>query len=252
MELVYPPVLGFAKTLFFAQGLQFTITGSEHFPREGGAVVAMNHLSYFDYAYAGLPALQRRRVTRWMAKREIFDHPVGGPLMRGMKHIPVDRDAGAGAFRAAVAALRDGELVGVFPETTISRSLELREFKTGAVRMAAEAQVPIIPVVAWGNQRVWTKGRPKRLGRSGIPITIDVGAPIGIGEQDDAAGATERLREVMTGMLHEAQEAYPALHGPDRVFVPARLGGDAPTPEQAERLEARERAERVQRRAARD
>ena len=142
MEPVYTPVIGFARALFAAQGLKFTISGAEHVPAHGGAVMAMNHLSYFDYAYAGLPARDHKRLVRWMAKKEIFDHPVMGPLMRGMKHIPVDRAAGSAAYDEAVQALRDGKIVGVFPETTISRSYELREFKTGAVRMAQEAGVP--------------------------------------------------------------------------------------------------------------
>lgn len=75
MEPVYTPVIGFALTVFRAQGLRFTITGSENVPRQGGGVVVMNHLSYFDYAYAGLPAREQGRIVRWMAKKEIFDNP---------------------------------------------------------------------------------------------------------------------------------------------------------------------------------
>ena len=84
--------------------------------------------------------------------------------MRGMHHIPVDRGAGASSFRAAVQALKAGEIVGVFPEATISRAFELKDFKSGAVRMAQAADVPLIPMAIWGSQRVWTKGHPKRLG----------------------------------------------------------------------------------------
>src|SRR3990170_8054847 len=104
-----------------------------------------------------------------MAKDEVFTHRLSGPLMRGMHHIPVDRDAGAGSYRNAVEALREGEIVGVFPEATISRSFELKDFKAGAVRMAAEAGVPVLPTVIWGSQRVWTKGHQKRLGRTKVP-----------------------------------------------------------------------------------
>ena len=60
--------------------------------------------------------------------------------------------------------LREGELVGVYPEATISRSFELKDFKTGAARMAIEAQVPIIPLIVWGAQRVWTKDHPRNAG----------------------------------------------------------------------------------------
>ncbi|AKU17041.1 lysophospholipid acyltransferase family protein [Luteipulveratus mongoliensis] len=250
MEPVYKPVIGFARTLFAAQGLKFTISGGEHVPRSGGAVVAMNHLSYFDYAYAGLPALESRRLVRWMAKKEIFDHRVMGPLMRGMKHIPVDRRSGVAAYDEAVSALRAGEIVGVFPETTISRSLELRDFKTGAVRMAMEAGVPVLPTIAWGNHRVWTKDHPKQLGRSKTPITITVGAPLTFEAGGNAVEATAELKTVMEKMLHEAQESYPTLTGDDLKYVPARLGGTAPTPEAAKVLDHEENARRKAKRAS--
>src|SRR4051812_9297968 len=126
--------------------------------------MVINHIGYLDFTYAGLAARPARRLVRFMAKQEVFTHKVSGPLMRGMHHIPVDREAGAGSYRTAVDALRAGEIVGVFPEATISRSFELKDFKAGAARMASEAGVPLLPTIIWGSQRGWTKGRPKRLG----------------------------------------------------------------------------------------
>src|SRR5674476_655805 len=144
MEPVYTPVIWIARGLFAAQGLKFTITGAKNIPTSGGAVLMSNHLSYFDFAYAGLAAVPSRRLVRFMAKDDVFRHKISGPLMRGMHHIPVDRTAGAASFRAAVSALKAGEIVGVFPEATISRSFELKGFKSGAVRMAQAAGVPIV------------------------------------------------------------------------------------------------------------
>src|SRR6478672_12367883 len=149
MEPVYTSVIGVARALFAAQGLKFRITGAENVPRSGGAVMVINHLSYFDFAYAGLAARPSGRLVRFMAKEPVFNHAVGGPLMRAMHHIPVDRAAGAASFRAAIDALRAGELVGVFPEAGISRSFCLKEFKSGASRMARAAGVPLIPVTLW-------------------------------------------------------------------------------------------------------
>ncbi len=229
MEPVYPFVIASARALFAAEGLRFTVNGAQHIPRAGGAVVTMNHLSYLDFAYAGLAALPRRRLVRFMCKHSVFEHRLGGPLMRGMKHIPVDRDSGGASFRAALLALKAGELIGVFPEATISRSFELKEFKSGAVRMAQAARVPLIPIVLWGSQRVWTKGHPKRLGRTNIPITISVGAPIPTEPRRPAADLSAELRASMTTMLHAAQQTYPPLTGAERVFLPARMGGTAPT-----------------------
>lgn len=248
-EIVYPPVLAFTRTVFRVQGLRFDLRGTEHVPRSGGAVLAINHVGYFDFTYAGYAALQVGRVVRFMAKQEVFSHPVAGPLLRGMRHIPVDRSLGAASYRKAVAALASGELVGVFPEATISRSFELKEFKTGAARMAAEAGVPLVPVVIWGSQRVWTKGVPKRLGRTRTPVSVSVGEPVTAA--GDATAVTAALRERMAAQLHEVQESYPDKPGPDDTWwLPARLGGTAPTPERARELDAEETRARVARRRA--
>ncbi len=251
-EPVYRPVVGLAKLAFRAFELRISLTGSAHVPASGGAVVAINHISYIDFVLAGLVGQHTRpaRLVRFMAKEAVFRHPVAGPLMRGMKHIPVDRAAGAAAYAQAVAALRAGELVGVFPEATISRSFQLKDFKTGAVRMAGEAGVPVLPVVLWGSQRVLTKGRPRQLRRH-LPVSVTVGAPVRVAEDEDPLAATARLRAVMAELLAAAQAAYPDRPaGPqDRWWLPRSLGGTAPTPEEAARLDAAEAQERRRRSA---
>ena len=89
-------------------------------PRTGGVVLASNHVSYFDFIFCGYAARPAKRLVRFMAKKVTFDHKVSGPLMRSMHHIPVDRSAGADAMEHAIDSLRSGEVVGVFPEATIS------------------------------------------------------------------------------------------------------------------------------------
>ncbi len=248
MEPVYTPVIWVARALFAAEGLKFTITGAHNIPASGGAVLVINHLSYFDFAYAGLAAVPSRRLVRFMAKDDVFRHKLSGPLMRGMHHIPVDRTAGAASFRAAVKALKDGEIVGVFPEATISRSFELKGFKSGAVRMAQAAEVPVLPMVIWGSQRVWTKGHPKRLGRTNVPITLSVGEPILAGRKDDADHINAQIRARMNELLAAAQEDYPALPTNELKYLPARLGGSAPTLEQATVMDDEEAVRRAARR----
>jgi len=248
MEPVYTPVIWVARALFAAEGLKFTITGAHNIPASGGEVLVINHLSYFDFAYAGLAAVPSRRLVRFMAKDDVFRHKLSGPLMRGMHHIPVDRTAGAASFRAAVKALKDGEIVGVFPEATISRSFELKGFKSGAVRMAQAAGVPVLPMVIWGSQRVWTKGHPKRLGRTNVPITLSVGEPILAGRKDDADHINAQIRARMNELLAAAQEDYPALPTNELKYLPARLGGSAPTLEQATVMDDEEAVRRAARR----
>ena len=250
MEPVYTPVIWLARALFAAQGLKFKVTGAENIPTEGGAVLVINHLSYFDFAYAGLAADHSKRLVRFMCKDTVFQHKIGGPLMRGMHHIPVDRAAGAASFRAAIVALKAGQIVGVFPEATISRSFELKGFKSGAVRMAQAAGVPVIPMVIWGSQRVWTKGHPKRLGRTNVPIALSVGEPIVVARKDNADDANQLIRARMTELLHAAQEAYPAVPTSELKYLPVRLGGCAPTLEQATALDDEEAIRRAARRTA--
>ncbi len=251
MDLLYPPILVFARGFFLALGLQTSVSGSDHVPRSGGAVMAINHTSYIDFPFAGLAARPSNRLVRFMAKESTFRHRVSGPIMRGLHHIPVDREAGAGALEAAVDSLRAGEIIGVYPETTISRSWEIKPLKTGAVRMAKEAGVPILPTVIWGAHRIWTKGRPRDFGRNGYPVLIEVGQPIEVSPGDDNRHATQHLRTEMRTILHRLQETYPDRPGPDEDpwWLPHRMGGSAPTLTQAEEMDAEEREAR---RAARD
>ncbi|MFC8617074.1 lysophospholipid acyltransferase family protein [Micromonospora purpureochromogenes] len=242
-ELVYPPVIAAAKTMFRVLDLRLTVEGSHHVPRTGGAVLASNHVSYLDFIFCGYGAHESRRLVRFMAKHEVFAHKVSGPLMRGMKHIPVDRRAGAGSYNAAVSALRRGEVVGVFPEATISRSLTVKELKSGAARMAQQAGVPLLPVALWGTQRLWTKGRPKNLTRRHTPITILLGEPMDPADWPDANAMTVELKSRLSALVDRAQQEYPDKPaGPeDAWWQPAHLGGTAPTLEEAAELDRRGR-----------
>ncbi|GFG73681.1 lysophospholipid acyltransferase family protein [Mycobacterium botniense] len=248
MEPVYATIIQLARLTWRVQGLQFHVTGVENVPASGGAVIAINHTSYFDFTFAGLPAYQQGlgRKVRFMAKREVFDHKVAGPIMRACRHIPVDRDNGAAAFDAAVVLLKAGELVGVYPEATISRSFEIKELKGGAARMAVAADVPIIPHIVWGAQRIWTKDHPKKLFRPKVPIAVAVGEPIA--PTLPASELTALLRARMQHLLEKVQEAY-GPHPAGEFWVPHRLGGGAPSLAEAARLDAQEAAERAARRA---
>ena len=253
-ELVYRPVIGTALVLFKALDLRIEVEGADNIPATGGAVIASNHVGYVDFVFTGLAArhASKRRLVRFLAKQEVFDKKVPGALMRGMKHIPVDRDAGAASYRHAVDALRSGELIGMFPEATISRSFRLKEFKNGAARMAAEAGVPLVPSVVWGTQRLMTKGRKKELVRH-VPIRVHVGEPLHPTRTDDPTEVTVELKARMQVLLDAAQAAYPDVPATDadRWWLPAHLGGTAPTLEEATELDAADVAARRARREAR-
>ncbi|WP_371821215.1 lysophospholipid acyltransferase family protein [Blastococcus sp. PRF04-17] len=182
----------------------------------------------------GLGALPQHRLVRFMAKAAVFDHWFAGRFMRAMQHIPVDRTAGAAAFDLAVRALKDGEVVGVFPEATISRSFTVKDLKAGAPRMAVQAGVPIIPAAVWGGQRVATKGH-KVQWRRGTPVLVLLGEPIVAEPGEKPQALLRRTRAAMEALLDEAQRTYPEQpSGPeDRWWLPVHLGGTAPTPEEA-------------------
>lgn len=250
MEPWYGSVATGARTLWRFQGIKITVTGAEHLPASGGAVIAINHTGYIDFTFAGMVAYlgRPRRRVRFMVKKEMFDNRFVGPVMRGCRHIAVDRGQGADAFAAAVEYLKAGELLGVYPEATISRSFELKEFKSGAARMAIEAQVPIIPHIVWGAQRIWTKDHPKQLGRIKVPISVAIGEPIAPTLPVEDLRALLQTR--MQHLLEQVQDDYPE-HPAGAFWVPQRLGGSAPTPAEALRLDAAEAARKAQERAAR-
>jgi 1-acyl-sn-glycerol-3-phosphate acyltransferase len=247
-DVTYPPIIVTAKTAFRALGQRFQMTGTEHVPREGGVLLAYNHIGYVDFIYGGFAANPSGRLVRFMAKRELFDHRWVGPLMRSLHHIEVDRGEGVASFHTAVDYLRRGEAVGIFPEATISRAMELKDFKTGAVRIAAEAGVPLVPVILWGTQRMMTKDHPRDFSR-GKTIAISVGEamhPTG----EDPVAETAELKARMARMLDETIASYPAgEQPPGSWWLPARHGGSAPTLQDAAVLDAEEKRERARRRA---
>jgi len=242
-ELVYRPIIQVFKGFWRYLDLDFKFHGQAHVPRSGSALLAMNHVSYLDFAIAGTALLDSNRVARFMAKKEIFDHPVAGPLMRGMRHISVDRNNGAPSFVQALKALKRGEIVGVFPEATISRSFELKTMKSGVIRLAMESGAPVLPTIIWGSQRLWTKRVPRNFARKSVPVIVSIGAPMYFSPTEDPEAALTRLKSAMQSLLDNAQSEYPDSPVGQR-WAPARLGGTAPTPEMVE-LESRERRKEI-------
>jgi 1-acyl-sn-glycerol-3-phosphate acyltransferase len=248
MEPVYRSLEIAAHTLAAAQGMRLSIEGEHHIPSQGGAVIAVNHTGYVDFLPAALGVYRAGRRVRYMIKSEMMDVRVVRFLIEHTHTVPVDRSAGAEAYAVAVERLREGFLLGVYPEATISRSFELKEFKTGAVRMAAEADVPIVPCIVWGSQRQWSKGTPRRMGRRRIPVSVRFGEPLRVGA-DDPVAETARLKSVMSDLLDAVRADYPE-HPRGADWVPAAMGGGAPTLAEAHEIEVVEEREKAAARAA--
>ena len=247
-EKLFQGVNAAIKRVLRLQGITITVEGAEHIPATGGALVAMNHTGYYDFAFMQVPPhIRGKRLVRFMAKREVFDIPVVGRVMRMMDHVSVDRSAGAASVGEAVRELERGRIVGIFPEATISRSFELKSFKNGAVRIARQAGVPLVPMVCWGSQRIWTKGGDKHLGRIKTPVWIRVGEPLELTGEVDRDIAT--LRETMQAMIDDVRAAYAREYGPFEKhadWLPAALGGAAPTLAEADAMDAADKAKKQQ------
>lgn len=247
-DITYPIIIAAAKTWFRVSDFDMRMSGTENIPKSGGAVVACNHNSYLDFMMAGYPPERQGRYTRFMAKREVFDHKVGGPLMKSFKHISVDRSSGAASLMAAADACRRGEIVGIYPEATISRSFLIKELKTGAARIAEMADVPLIPIVHFGAHRIQTKDHARDLSRHKT-IMIKVGEPIPT--TDDPVADTALLHARMTQLLDQCIQEYPEDEKPAGAWwLPQSYGGSAPTLEAAEVLDVEEKKKRAERKRA--
>ncbi|MDX1511208.1 MAG: lysophospholipid acyltransferase family protein [Nitriliruptorales bacterium] len=227
-SLIYRLAARAAFSILDVQRFQLRTVGLEHVPTTGGVVLAVNHTSYWDFFAAGRgPYEQLGRPPRILAKESLFRVPVFGSMMRSAEHVPVTRGAGRDAFEVAVERLEAGELILVLPEQTISPTLDLLPFKTGAVRMAARARVPVIPCAVWGIHRFHTVDRRLRWSWR-LPVEVHYGPPLAFDPDVDAAEGTGRLRTAVQEVLDDAIAAYPEAPPEGAWWMPARLGGGAP------------------------
>lgn len=244
----YRLVVRAALALRWLFRVRVIVTGQEHLPaREPGggvprgpsrrvvpgrgAVVAVTHFGYLDFAFAELLLWSHSRAQmRFLVTRAAADHWLAGPAVSAAGHVVVGYGPGTGAYDAAVARLREGEYIAILPEAGVSRSFRVRGCRTGAVRMAAEAGVPIIPVSIWGAHRLMTRRHgfsPARAWRA--PVRIHVGEPLRVDPARDARPGTEALRQALQAGIDICIRDFPLKPGPGAWWMPADLGGGAPT-----------------------
>lgn len=171
--------------------------GFEHIPPEGPALVACNHLSNFDPLAHGYFLVKAGRQPRFLAKVELFRNPIAGPVLRGARQIPVRRGSGERApVEFGSKALREGEVVVVYPESTVTRNPDFSPMrgKTGVARLTLATGVPVIPLAVWGSAPVWRRGgRSLRVRR---PIWVKAGPPLDFSQYEDRAEDPATLRQV--------------------------------------------------------
>jgi putative phosphoserine phosphatase/1-acylglycerol-3-phosphate O-acyltransferase len=188
--------------------VRIDIDGVERIPASGPAILVANHRSYFDPLALGLTLARRSRAVRFLGKREVFDAPVVGTLVRAMGGIRVERSTGSDQpLVEAAAALAAGELVAILPQGTIPRGPaffdpELKG-RWGAARLAAETRVPVVPIGLWGTENVWP--RSERLPRiwnvtSPPTVAVQVGDPVELKYRSPQAD-TRRIMSAIVDLL---------------------------------------------------
>ncbi|MCD5313746.1 lysophospholipid acyltransferase family protein [Kineosporia babensis] len=191
--------------------------GAENLPATGGVVTVSNHISHFDPFTYGHFVYDNGRHPRFLAKESLFRLPLLGRIVRGAGQIPVyreTRDAGA-AYSAAVAAVRRGELVAIFPEGTITRDPALWPMrgKSGAVRVALETGAPLVPIAQWGAQDVLAPYSRRFRLYPRTTSSVVAGPPIDLSPYQGRpitvpllAEATEHVMDVLTGLLEQIRD----------------------------------------------
>lgn len=183
------------------------VTGLEHIPAAGGAIVAANHVSYLDSLLLAL-VIPGRRVI-FLTKAKYIDKPLLHPILVGAGVIPVAGDspaATAAAVAAAAAAAREGRLVGIFPEGTRSPDGRLHRGRTGVARIAFASGVPVIPAGITGTDLALPRG--KKLPRP-RPVRISFGPPILLA----APGSAGEIAAASRSATGQVMTAIAALSG---------------------------------------
>ena len=215
-KLVVPPVIRLWVRLD-CQGLL-------HIPRQGPVIIAANHISYFDPLCLGVFIDAAGRQVRFLAKSELFRNPLLGFLLRGAGQIPVHRESrdAARSLQDAVAAMRDGAAVVIYPEGTTTRNPDFMPMKAknGVARLAALTGAPVVPVGMWGAHLLFTRGKVGPF-RRGIRVVVRAGPPIDLGLAPDAPleavnDARDRVMDAITALVDEGRQGWrpPAWYRP--------------------------------------
>ncbi|MDV6013488.1 lysophospholipid acyltransferase family protein [Haloechinothrix sp. LS1_15] len=206
--------------------------GAERVPRQGGALLVLNHVSHFDPVVDAVFVHRQRRVPRFMAKASLFRVPVLGRILRGSAGIPVYRESSASgdALREAHRTLREGKVVVIYPEGTITKDPQGWPSKayTGVARLALANDVPVIPIARWGTNELLDGYAKKFRPLPRKTVTHNVGEPVDLSGYRDAGQPTpESLREVTDVLMAEVTTLLAEIRGeqPPRSKESTRVDG---------------------------
>lgn len=190
---------------------------AERIPRHGPALLVMNHISHLDPAVDAVFVHRNGRVPRFMAKESLTRVPVFGKILVGAGSIPVSRgtsEAGD-SLKAAHQALRDGKLVVIYPEGTITKDPDgwPKRSYTGVARLALENDVPVIPVARWGTQEIWNGYEKKFRPLPRKTVVHSVGEPVDLSAYREKERTQAVLRDVTDLLMAEVLRLLTDIRG---------------------------------------
>ncbi|WP_232664302.1 lysophospholipid acyltransferase family protein [Pseudonocardia sp. TRM90224] len=191
--------------------------GKENIPLQGGALIVANHISHLDPVFTGLVVHRARRVPRFLAKHSLWKAPVLGWALAGSEQIPVYRETidAQQSLRAGTEALKNGKVVVIYPEGTITRDPDgwPMHSRTGVARLALSADVPIVPTVHWGTREVYDGYNKKFRPLPRKPITVRCGEPIDLSAYRERPLDAALLREVTDMLMTRVRELLAEVRG---------------------------------------
>lgn len=229
MGVLYSNISRLFEVGFRAVGIELHVEGVENLPLEGPAIVASNHVGYLDFAFVMLAPPRPRREMHFLARGDLFERRAFGAMLRALGQVPVDEHGDpAGTLRQARELLEADEIVGLHPEGTVNPTFSPLRGKSGAIRLAQQTGVPIVPTSVWGSQRLLTKWRSPTWPERGIPIQVRYGAPYVPPPASETTGvaATRDLMRRITELVELSIATESAQ--PGSWWVPAEHGGSAP------------------------
>ncbi|TNC20315.1 lysophospholipid acyltransferase family protein [Amycolatopsis alkalitolerans] len=211
--------VGFAAALFYPVSYvgRRVYRGGEHIPREGGALLVMNHVSHMDPAVDAVFVHRQMRVPRFLGKSSLVTTPVFGKIFVGAGSIPVYRgSSNAGdSLRAAHQALRDGKVVVIYPEGTITKDPNgwPKRSYTGVARLALGTDAPVIPIARWGTNEILDFYHKKLRLFPRKTISHYVGEPVDLSPYRDKEQTAAVLREVTELLMGDVTDLLADIRG---------------------------------------
>lgn len=213
-QIVKDILLAFLKVFF-----RMEVWDLENIPRTGPVVIAGNHISYFDPLCQGYAVVKRKRWPRFFAKSELWKNPFLKFILSHAKQIAVDRGSGElGPVENAIAQIREGNCVMIYPESTITTNPDLTPMqgKTGVARVALATGAPVVPVAVWGSH--WVKPKRRKavqkfrraiFVKAGEPIVFDAATRERRNDPEVLREATDRVMGELDRLVRELQKVYP-------------------------------------------